>query len=112
MLLNIVSDDIISNVQAVVPVLDNPNEPVNELSYFDCLDVVAEKAMVTHALLPSCDYCKHMSRVHYGCSSLVIAIHNVVVIIHNVVVMMCVQSPSEPLVQGSTIVTHLSTGVR
>ena len=33
-------------LQAVAPVLDNPNEPVNELSYFDCLDVVMEKSKV------------------------------------------------------------------
>ena len=26
--------------------LDNPNEPVSDLSYFDCLDVVVEKSQV------------------------------------------------------------------
>ena len=30
--------------QAVAPVLANPNEPVSDLSYFDCLDVVMEKS--------------------------------------------------------------------
>ena len=32
--------------QAVAPVLANPNEPVSDLSYFDCLDVVVEKSRV------------------------------------------------------------------
>lgn len=27
-------------------VLDNPNEPVNDLSYFDCLDLVIDKSKV------------------------------------------------------------------
>ena len=26
--------------------LDNPNEPVNDLSYFDCLDLVLEKSKI------------------------------------------------------------------
>lgn len=30
----------------MAPVLDNPNEPVNDLSYFDCLDVVLERSKV------------------------------------------------------------------
>ena len=33
--------------QAVAPVLDDPNEPVSDLSYFDCLDVVVEKSQVS-----------------------------------------------------------------
>lgn len=33
-------------LQAVAPVLDNPNEPVSDLSYFDCLDLVVEKSKV------------------------------------------------------------------
>lgn len=37
--------------------LDNPNEPVSDLSYFDCLDVVAEKAMVCpFHILTVCPY--------------------------------------------------------
>ena len=32
--------------QAVAPVLDNPAEPVSDLSYFDCLDLVMEKSQV------------------------------------------------------------------
>ena len=35
-----------THTQAVAPVLDNPNEPVNDLSYFDCLDLVMEKSKV------------------------------------------------------------------
>ena len=34
------------SLQAVTPVLDNPNEPVSDLSYFDCLDLVMEKSRV------------------------------------------------------------------
>lgn len=33
-------------LQAVAPVLDNPVEPVSDLSYFDCLDLVMEKSQV------------------------------------------------------------------
>lgn len=33
-------------LQAVSAVLDNPNEPVNDLSYFDCLDLVIDKSKV------------------------------------------------------------------
>lgn len=33
-------------LQAVAPVLDNPAEPVSDLSYFDCLDLVVEKSQV------------------------------------------------------------------
>ena len=32
--------------QAVAPVLDNPAEPVSDLSYFDCLDLVMERSQV------------------------------------------------------------------
>lgn len=28
------------------PLLDNPNEPINDLSYYDCLDGVTEKSKV------------------------------------------------------------------
>jgi len=35
-----------SSPQAVTAVLDNPNEPVNDLSYFDCLDLVINKSKV------------------------------------------------------------------
>ena len=35
-----------SYFQAIAPILDNPNEPVSDLSYFDCLDVVMEKSKV------------------------------------------------------------------
>ena len=34
------------SLQAVSAVLDNPNEPVNDLSYFDCLDLVIDKSKV------------------------------------------------------------------
>ena len=48
--------------QAVAAVLNNPNEPVSDLSYFDCLDLVINKSKVlgeagahitTHAALGS-----------------------------------------------------------
>lgn len=32
--------------QAVRGLLDNPNEPVNELSYFDCIESVMENSKV------------------------------------------------------------------
>ena len=37
-------DNALRNIEAVAPVLDNPNEPVSELSFFDCLDMVIEKS--------------------------------------------------------------------
>ena len=40
-----------SLLQAVAPVLDNPNEPVSDLSYFDCLDLVMEKSRVNRPTL-------------------------------------------------------------
>lgn len=33
-------------VQAVRGLLDNPNEPVNDLSYFDCIESVMENSKV------------------------------------------------------------------
>lgn len=33
-------------LQAVRGLLDNPNEPVNELSYFDCIESVMENSKV------------------------------------------------------------------
>lgn len=33
-------------VQAVRGLLENPNEPVNELSYFDCIESVMENSKV------------------------------------------------------------------
>lgn len=33
--------------QAVRGLLDNPNEPVNDLSYFDCIESVMENSKVT-----------------------------------------------------------------
>lgn len=35
-----------TNIQAVAAWLDNPNRSVSELSYFDCIDAVAEKSLV------------------------------------------------------------------
>lgn len=29
------------------PLLDNPNEPINDLSYYDCLDGVTDKSKVS-----------------------------------------------------------------
>lgn len=34
-------------LQAVRGLLDNPNEPVNDLSYFDCIESVMENSKVT-----------------------------------------------------------------
>ena len=34
------------HTQAAAPVLDNPNEPVSDMSYFDCLDLVLEKSKI------------------------------------------------------------------
>lgn len=33
-------------LQAVRGLLDNPNEPINELSYFDCIESVMENSKV------------------------------------------------------------------
>lgn len=37
-------DNAIRNIQAMKPLLDNPNESVNDFSYYDCLDSVMEKS--------------------------------------------------------------------
>lgn len=39
-------------VQAVRGLLENPNEPVNELSYFDCIESVMENSKVYFELYP------------------------------------------------------------
>jgi len=39
-------DNALRNIEAVAAVLDNPNEPVSDLSYFDCLDLVIDKSKV------------------------------------------------------------------
>ena len=47
----------------MAPVLDNPNEPVSDLSYFDCLDVVVEKSKVRlklkHSVCSTCLSTRH-----------------------------------------------------
>lgn len=37
-------DNAIRNIQAMKPLLENPNEPVNDFSYYECLDSVMEKS--------------------------------------------------------------------
>uniref|UniRef100_A0A1X7VGP0 FERM domain-containing protein n=1 Tax=Amphimedon queenslandica TaxID=400682 RepID=A0A1X7VGP0_AMPQE len=37
-------DNALRSIEAMAPLLDNPNEPQSDLSYFDCLDLVAEKS--------------------------------------------------------------------
>lgn len=37
-------DNAIRNIQAMKPLLDNPSEPINEFSYYECLDAVMEKS--------------------------------------------------------------------
>ncbi|XP_054725014.1 talin-1-like isoform X2 [Uloborus diversus] len=37
-------DNAIRNIQSMRPILDNPNEPINDLSYYDCLDAVTENS--------------------------------------------------------------------
>ncbi|KAK4884901.1 hypothetical protein RN001_001172 [Aquatica leii] len=37
-------DNAIRNIQAMKPILDNPSEPINECSYYECLDSVMEKS--------------------------------------------------------------------
>nr|CAD7458197.1 unnamed protein product [Timema tahoe] len=37
-------DNAIRNIQSMRPLLENPNEPVNEATYFECLDTVMEKS--------------------------------------------------------------------
>lgn len=39
-------DNAIRTIQSVYRLLDNPVEPVNEFSYFECLEVVTEKSKV------------------------------------------------------------------
>ncbi|XP_049847483.1 talin-1 isoform X1 [Schistocerca gregaria] len=37
-------DNAIRNIQSMRPLLDNPSEPVNDSTYFECLDTVMEKS--------------------------------------------------------------------
>lgn len=37
-------DNAIRNIQAMKPLLNNPSEPVNDFSYYECLDSVMEKS--------------------------------------------------------------------
>lgn len=37
-------DNAIRNIQAMKPLLDNPTEPINDFSYYECLDAVMEKS--------------------------------------------------------------------
>lgn len=37
-------DNAIRNIQMMRPLLDNPTEPVNDASYFECLDIVMERS--------------------------------------------------------------------
>ncbi|KAF5290986.1 hypothetical protein FQA39_LY14517 [Lamprigera yunnana] len=37
-------DNAIRNIQAMKPILDNPSEPINDCSYYECLDLVMEKS--------------------------------------------------------------------
>lgn len=39
-------DNAVRNIQAMKPLLDNPNEPVSEASYYECLDSVMERSKV------------------------------------------------------------------
>lgn len=43
-----VTRDLSSLRQAVRGMLDNPNEPVSDLSYFDCIESVMENSKVAH----------------------------------------------------------------
>lgn len=38
-------DNAIRNIQSMRPLLENPSDPVSDLSYFECLDTVMEKSM-------------------------------------------------------------------
>lgn len=37
-------DNAIRNIQAMKPMLDNPSEPISDLSYYECLDAVMDKS--------------------------------------------------------------------
>ncbi|OXU28323.1 hypothetical protein TSAR_002155 [Trichomalopsis sarcophagae] len=37
-------DNSIRNIQSMLPLLDNPTEPISDASYFDCLETVMEKS--------------------------------------------------------------------
>ncbi|KAJ8686379.1 hypothetical protein QAD02_022173, partial [Eretmocerus hayati] len=37
-------DNSIRNIHSMLPLLDNPNEPISDASYFECLDTVMEKS--------------------------------------------------------------------
>lgn len=39
-------DNALRSIQAMYPLYDNPVEPVNEFTYYECLDVVMEKPKV------------------------------------------------------------------
>jgi talin len=37
-------DNSIRNIQSMLPLLDNPNEPISDASYFGCLEIIMEKS--------------------------------------------------------------------
>ncbi|XP_065168829.1 talin-2-like isoform X5 [Atheta coriaria] len=39
-------DNAMRNIQAMKPILDNPTEPINEWTYYECLDTVTERSKV------------------------------------------------------------------
>lgn len=60
-------DNAIRNIQSMRPVLDNPNEPINDLSYYDCLDSVTEKSKVLgEAMTGIANYAKKNDHENFG----------------------------------------------
>ena len=43
-------DAALRQMQAIRPLLDNPSEPINDASYFECLDGVIEQSKVCIAV--------------------------------------------------------------
>lgn len=61
--------------QAVRGLLENPNEPVSELSYFDCIESVMENSKVTgHGWLFPLDYLGRALKLSGRCAAARLAI--------------------------------------
>jgi len=47
-------DNAVRSIKALKPLLDNPTEPVNHFSYFDCQQIVVEKSKLLGAYFLNC----------------------------------------------------------
>ena len=43
-------DNALRNIQTIKPMLDNINEPINDWTYFECLEAIMAKSKVNSSL--------------------------------------------------------------